>query len=195
MSPPELRGAAANRAAWLWGSVVTAFLILQLIIGGLAFSLASKDPSVAVMPNYHERALRWDDEVASRRLSDSLGWQVTAVIHEPSPTGGKREIEFRLVDANSAPVSDAQAEIEYFHHARAGEFANHPLRETGPGIYAAELPLLRKGLWEIDLTAIRSDAERFRWTRTVDLADDSRIDIQEAHDSLSEAPELGEASP
>lgn len=176
---PELRGRAANRAAWLWGSVVVAFLALQLVIGGLAYGLASRDPSVAVMPDYHERALRWDDEVASRRQSDALGWRATALIGQldDDETGGWRDFEVRVLDAAGEPILGGQAELAFFHHVRAGDHMRRPLAESAPGVYSARLPLVRLGLWDLHLTLTRGEAERFRWTRTVDLATDRRFEI------------------
>lgn len=183
---PELRGPAAKRAAWLWGCVVVAFLALQLVIGGLAYRLASRDPSVAVMPDYHERALRWDDEVASRKLSDALGWQATALIGQLDEAGEFRDFEVRVLDASGEPILDGEVELAFFHHVRAGDHTIRPLAESAPGVYSARLPLARLGLWDLHLTLSRGESERFRWTRTVDLATDQRLEIDsEADPKLS----------
>jgi len=179
---PELRGSAAKRAAWRWGCVIVAFLALQLVIGGLAYRLASRDPSVAVMPDYHDRALRWDDEVASRRQSDALGWQASALIGQLDEAGEFRDLEVRVLDSAGEPILGGQVELAFFHHVRAGDHAIRPLTESAPGVYSARLPLVRLGLWDLHLTLTRGESERFRWTRTVDLATDQRLEIDSEAD-------------
>lgn len=165
----ELCGPRATRAAWLWGSFVVGFLALQLVAGGLAIALASRDPSVAVMPDYHEKALRWDEEVASRQRSNALRWRAEMTV---TPVPNQPQVRFlavRVVDASGQAVSGGSAELSFFHHTRAGDFMSRPLPETEPGAYAATLPISRVGLWDFDFTLSRDADERFRDSRTIEL--------------------------
>ena len=57
---------ANRRAAWRWGGFVVGLLSLQVAGGITAIVLATGDESVAVVPNYHEKSLQWDAEVAVR---------------------------------------------------------------------------------------------------------------------------------
>jgi nitrogen fixation protein FixH len=165
----ELSGPRATRAAWAWGSFVTGFLVLQLVAGGLAIALASRDPSVAVMPDYHQKALRWDEEVASRQRSMALRWQ-TEVTVTPVPNQPQvRHLAVRVVDSSGQPVTGGSAELSFFHHTRAGDFASRPLSETEPGVYSAALPISRDGLWDFDFTLSRNADERFRDSQTIEL--------------------------
>jgi len=164
----ELTGKGATKAAWIWGSVVVAFLLLQLAIGAAAFILAGGDPSVAVMPDYHQRALNWDDEVARRDLSDSLRWRATLDYGDPIDAA-TRPVSIRVVDSSGDAVTGGQAELLFFHHTRAGEVMTMPLVERDPGQYAAALPIVKPGLWDLEFTLARGDGERFLDRRTIDV--------------------------
>ena len=67
---------ASRRAGRFWGSIVVAFLAGQILLGVTAFMLANNDPTVAVVPGYHERASLWDNSAELRQQSRELGWTV-----------------------------------------------------------------------------------------------------------------------
>ncbi len=148
---------------------MTAFLVLQLIIGGLAFALATRDPSVAVMPDYHERALRWDDQVSRRQQSDALGWRATIRLGDQSIDGTTRQLTYQVVNSDGSPISGGVASLRFFHHTRAADVADRPLAETSPGIYSAMLPITRPGLWDIEFSLIVDNEQRFWTAETIDL--------------------------
>jgi len=167
-SPAELSGNGANKAAWIWGSVVVAFLVLQLVIGGAAFRLAGGDPSVAVMPDYHQRALNWDDELARRSRSDSLRWRAT-VVYGRLTNGDSREVTIRVADSSGEAITGGGAELLFFHHTRAADVMTMPLVEREPGEYVAVLPIVKPGLWDLEFTLARGEDERFLDRRTIDV--------------------------
>lgn len=181
----ELSGSGATRSAWLWGSVVVAFLILQLVIGGLAFNLATGDPSVAVMPDYHQRALNWDDEMARRKRSDQLGWQAAiswgeVIVGESGESG--REVVVVVKDAAGNAVTSGDASIQFFHHTRAADVSTLKLEERGSGEYAATLPMSKQGLWDIEFSMARGADEAYWYQETVDFADDTRLSFDSRAD-------------
>lgn len=165
----------AKRYAWMWGTVVVAFLILQLVIGGVAFKLASGDPSVAVMPDYHERALKWDDELARRQRSDRLGWKADFRWSDNVEDGGRRFV-VRVFDQRGDSVSGGAASLRFFHHARGGDVATIGLTEDGPGEYVALLPMARRGLWDVEFSLGRGDDEAFWKQATIEVGIDSEGD-------------------
>lgn len=172
----ELTGSSATRSAWLWGSLVVAFLILQLVIGGLAFNLATGDPSVAVMPDYHQRALNWDDEMARRQRSDQLGWRATLTwgIVNVSETGeGGRQVVVQVADTGGSAVTGGDASILFFHHTRAGDVATLRLQERASGQYVATLPMQKPGYWDIEFSLARGPGEAFWHQETLDISDDA----------------------
>jgi nitrogen fixation protein FixH len=169
----------ATRSAWLWGTVVVAFLILQLVIGGLAFNLATGDPSVAVVPDYHERALNWDDELARRKRSDQLGWKSAVRWGDTSSETDRRELAIEVVDSDGNPVSGGEASVRFYHHARGVDVATTVLQELSPGKYAAELPMAKPGLWEIEFSLSRGPDEAYWHQQTIDIGGNTVVGAAE----------------
>jgi len=167
--PAEHAGSNASWAAWIWGTVVVAFLILQLVIGGFAYRLASHDPSVAVMPDYHHRALHWDDEMARRQRSEALDWTATLRWGEPIEDGQKRELFVSVVDRTGDAVTGGTASLLFFHHTRAADVATVPLEERSDGQYVASLPIIKLGLWDLEFSLQRGADEAFWDQRTIDV--------------------------
>ena len=62
-----------RRARRFWVSVIVGFLSLQVVIGIVSIVLSISDPTLAVIPNYHQAALDWDVTHRARQLADQLG--------------------------------------------------------------------------------------------------------------------------
>ena len=169
----------ATRSAWLWGSVVVAFLILQLVIGGLAYNLATGDPSVAVVPDYHERAINWDDELARRKRSDQLGWKSAFQWGEISSVARGREFAIEVIDSDDNAVTGGNASVRFYHHARGVDVATMALQELSPGKYGAELPMVKPGLWDVELSLLRGPDEAYWRQETIDIGGDTATDAEE----------------
>lgn len=163
------QAASSSRSAWLWGGFVTAFLILQLVIGGAAFYLASGDPSVAVVPDYHTRAIHWDEEMQRRRASDSLGWQFT-VDWSAVPS-----VSVTCLDRQGQAVQDGRGSVRYYHHTRAAEPRRSPLTEAAQGRYQVDLALDRPGLWTVQWQLQRGEQEAFSWEQEIELLGDGSV--------------------
>jgi nitrogen fixation protein FixH len=69
-----------------------------------------------------------------------------------------------LRDRNGAPLPGAAVTVEAFHNARAGQIVTASLSDAGDGLYRAQVPIARSGLWELRFRAVRG-AHVF--TRTV----------------------------
>lgn len=175
----DINKSRATRSAWLWGSVVVAFLILQLVVGGLAFNLATGDPSVAVVPDYHERAINWDDEVARRKRSDQLGWKSAFQWGETSSEASGREFAIEVVDSDGKAVAGGEASVRFYHHARGVDVATMTLQERSPGKYGAELPMAKLGLWDVEFSLSRGQDEAYWRQQTIDIGGDSAMDAAE----------------
>ncbi len=132
--------------------------------------LAVSDPSMAVVPDYHEKALHWDDHLASQAASDRLGWTIAIVPSRNPSSTGTRELLFFVRDRNEKPVTGAQGDLRLYHHARAGQAESVSLKETEPGTYSCNVHMNRAGTWQIELTMQRQD-DRLEHTTTYDLSD------------------------
>ena len=59
-------------AQFLWTGFILMFFVIQAIVWIVAITLTANDKSHAVLPNYDERALKWNEEVALRAASEKL---------------------------------------------------------------------------------------------------------------------------
>lgn len=154
-------------ARWKWAGLIVALLALQVLMGGFAALLAVSDPAFAVVPDYHEQAMRWDDVVAARRASEALGWKSQVSISSAGDMFGKRALTVTLRDAAGRPLSDALLQLKLWHHARPLDIQTVRLTPdpATPGQYSGEVIARRPGLWEVELTADRGDAHFLATTR------------------------------
>ena len=161
--------AGEAKARLVWVGVIVAFLVGQVVLCAVAAVLATGDPSFAVVPGYHDRALRWDETVAEQRASEALGWAVEVAPDTTADVIGRREVTITLRDAASRPVENAAVRATLYHHARAGEPHSVAFRPTEQaGVYAAVAEMRRPGLWQFRVEATRAD-ERFAVERTIDV--------------------------
>ena len=61
--------AAEKRAKRFWISLIVGLFAIQMTICGIAFRYATGQPSMAVTPNYHMKALKWDEHKAALAAS------------------------------------------------------------------------------------------------------------------------------
>ncbi len=151
------RAARAERhACFQW----TAFIILLLGTGvGVwiyAAIIAVSDPSMAIVPDYHEKALQWDKHQEVVRASQALGWTIAAVPGPVSESG--RELTFFVRDRDARPVAGAHGHVRMYHHARGKEVHTLDLIEQEPGTYIVNAPMSRAGAWQLEVTLDRDEA-------------------------------------
>ncbi len=153
---------AAHRAAWLWGSIVVFFLLGQIVIGITAIILSNSDPTVAVVPGYHSKAMLWDDSVEIRQQSQELGWHVK---YRWSPCARGHRLTWTVCDVDGVEIQNPRGSLTLYHHARAGE----PIVVSvqGPEQY---VELERDGLWQAELLLESpSIGKRFSDSQVVEL--------------------------
>ncbi len=139
-----------RRARRFWVSVIVGFLGLQVLIGIASIVLAFNDPSVAVIPNYHQSALDWDVTHHARQLTDQLGWQIDYNV-VPAEQAGHRSLFVAILDRDGKPVSDLNVSAKLYRHARGGIVDRFKLKAIADGNYQADTKLTDKGLWQIEL--------------------------------------------
>jgi nitrogen fixation protein FixH len=139
-----------RRAKRFWVSVIVGFLGLQVLIGVASVVLALNDPSVAVIPNYHQSALDWDVTHRARQLADQLGWQIDYNV-VPAEQTGHRSLLVSILDRDGKPVSDLNVSAKLYRHARGGNVDKIKLKAVADGNYQADTKLTEKGLWQVEL--------------------------------------------
>lgn len=149
LHPDELK-VLERRARRFWVSVIVGFLGLQVLIGIASIVLALSDPTVAVIPNYHQSALDWDVTHRSRQLAEQLGWEIDYNV-VPSEQAGQRSLLVSILDRDRQPLSGLNVSAKLYRHARAGEVDQFKLKAVADGNYQADTKLNERGLWQIEL--------------------------------------------
>jgi len=148
---------------WPIGVVV----VLALTIGAniyVAFR-ANDDPSVSVESDYYQKAVRFDADQAMRRRSERLGWRLT-ITAAPAAAGGET-LTASLADSTGAPVRGAVVRFTALAVARGNDPVSGTAREEGDH-YVATLPMVRRGLWDINIEVVRG-SDRFVTAQRLDL--------------------------
>jgi hypothetical protein len=160
-----------RRAAIFWIG-----FILTLLLGGVgawifAAVLAVRDPSIAIVPDYHAKALRWDEELETRRQSQKLGWTVRMVAGSPMTDDALASATWYvfLRDALGQPLSGARGSAQVYHHSRAKHVQSLELVEQEVGTYQMVVSAARPGLWHCDLRVDRGE-DHFEWSGDLQLA-------------------------
>ena len=139
-----------RRARRFWVSVIVGFLSLQVVIGIVSIVLSISDPTLAVIPNYHQAALDWDVTHRARQLADQLGWQVDYNI-VPSEHAGRRSLLVTILDRAGKPLPGLNVSAKLYRHARGSVMDKFKLTKVADGNYQADTKLTDVGLWQIEL--------------------------------------------
>jgi nitrogen fixation protein FixH len=148
---------------WIAGVVTT----LALTVGANIWlmTVAGDDPSVAVEPDYYQKAVAFDSTLAQGRRNATLGWRVTPSLARITD-GRATELRVRLADATGASIADATVTVEAMANARSDVRLTATFTAEGDG-YVATLPIARPGLWEFRFSVTRG-AQHFTASERLD---------------------------
>jgi len=153
---PDSKPARPKRY-WLWPGIIVGMLLTHTLVMLIFVMVATGDPSHAVIPDYHEKAIAWDDHQAQLAHNEKLGWACEITTDATADILGQRTLTATLTDANGQPITDAKVRLQSYHHARANQVLDEPLEQDKPGVYSALLKMRRDGLWAFELIAVRDD--------------------------------------
>ncbi|MCA9131924.1 MAG: FixH family protein [Planctomycetales bacterium] len=142
---------AERRARRVWLTVIVGLLGLQVAVGVTSVLLAVGDPSVAIVPNYHQAALDWDTAQRARQLPQRLGWQLTPSISDVESTASQRVVRVSIVGPKGEPITGLRISAQVYHHARGSMVYEMRLNEIEPGSYQAGTGLTAAGYWHLQL--------------------------------------------
>lgn len=152
----------------IWPAAIIGLLLLNITIVGITVYLATTDPSVAVEPDYYEKAVKWDQSAAQAQVNRKLGWTIRVTISKgPSP----QTLTVAVSDPAGNPVQDAQVEVVAFHNARSGDRQTIRPEVAGSGAYAAPISADLPGAWHF-----RVQVRRGSDTFTSEFDQDVRAD-------------------
>ncbi|MBI1373289.1 MAG: hypothetical protein GC159_11200 [Phycisphaera sp.] len=154
-APPATTAVRPPRR-WVWPAIVLGLLASHVTLCVSVMAIANSDPSVAIVDDYHDKALHWDDHMAEVRRSAALGWSAEATVGDTRDALSRRTLTLTLRDASGAPIEHAAVEAVAFADVRANDRLTLTLHATSdPGVYAVPLDARRAGLWELRVTARR----------------------------------------
>ena len=146
------------KRGWYWPLLLAGLLASGVGANIYFLTRAVGDPSFAVEPDYYAKAVAWDAHQAQARANLALGWKVAVDVEPASLATGRARVVARLTDRDGRTIDGAAVALRAFHNARAADVLEAPLVETAEHDYAAELAIVRPGLWEFRLEARRGGA-------------------------------------
>jgi nitrogen fixation protein FixH len=157
-----------ERGGWHWPAIIIGLLVTNAVGVGILVTAAGADSGHAVEPNYYQKALDWDDEMAQQRTNRELGWQLEPALVR---NGDAVELTVSLSDASGASLDGAAIDLITFHRARAANRLELTLTGAGDGSYRTAWRSPRDGLWELRFVVSRGD-DRFTRKAVVQLGGD-----------------------
>ncbi len=149
----------------LWPIAIVTVLVITVAANVVLIVAASNPNGAVVEPDYYRKAVAFDSTMAERAADARLGWRIESRIGVPSASGAR--LEAQLLDAAGAPLEGARVRVVAVHNLDAGHPIEGVLVAAGEGRYAATLPLVYGGRWELRFEVERS-AQRFHAKRYQD---------------------------
>lgn len=155
-----------KRQGAFWIGLVFALFGVHMSVAAALVYFAHSDPGFAVVPDYHNKALAWDDAKRMEAASDALGWTALLVAGPDDGPVQERDLSLTLVDEAGAPIDGAAVTVSAFHIARSRDVEAPTVEGDGLGRYLGRVRLAPAGIWEFRIEA-RRGADHF--TRTLRL--------------------------
>lgn len=138
-----------------WVTIVVGLLGLQVVGGIATVVLATGDPTVAIIPNYHQSAVNWDTTRRALQLTEQLQWTVNSTVGptvsgaQGSPT--RRQLRVEITSPSGQAIANLNLGAKLYHHALGTEIHNLMLQEVADGIYVGDTSLTQSGMWQVKL--------------------------------------------
>ncbi len=144
-------------SGWIWPVAIVGVLAAQAAFIAAVITVASRDPSNAIEPNYYEKAVKWDTSSRAAHAWEDSGWSLDfsfeTVDAASIPTSTKAcRLVAHLRDGDAHQTNASSIEVECFHQARSGERFKWTLVPRAHGEFESSALHFRPGLWEIRAT-------------------------------------------
>lgn len=156
------------KRGWQWPVGIAAVLATVVIADVTVAIIAGRDEAFAVEPNYYQKAVHFDDEMALRAESQRLDWSLAPTLQLGRP-GAPGTVSLSLHDSSGRPITGARVQLLAMHNARASHQLTASLTERGDGKYDAPLDAERPGEWELRFLVTRG-GDRFASRERIDAA-------------------------
>lgn len=166
--PTEVEIRAERSAKRFYIGLVLLLFAIQATILGIALSMVIGEPALAVIPDYHQAALDWDNSRAASTAAHKKGWELQLEVSDIADGRGMRALQFHALDQNHQPISDLVILAKVYHHAQADLVERFELRHVGEGRYMAMPKMGRPGLWQIEMD-VQNAGTPMTFTETVEF--------------------------
>lgn len=148
---------------FVWVGVIVGLLGLQIVGCMFALFMATTSRSMAVIPDYHRKAMEWDTHKAQQVADAALGWKESIDVSRPIDIMENRLITIRIEDTEGIPVKIDRMKTTVYHHADAAQLHEVSMERLAPGTFRGKLRIRKAGLWQIETQVTTAD-------RTVELS-------------------------
>lgn len=145
----------SRRKAYLFPAIIIGLLVMQIGLCLIGIYYATRSNANVVESDYYDKALHWDQQVATEQASAALGWTAKMNISAVPDMQANRTFVLEMKDRDGRPITGAKIRMIYFHHANARHVEQTELRDLSNGFYSATIAAARPGLWEFRLVAER----------------------------------------
>ncbi|MFI5312175.1 MAG: FixH family protein [Gemmatimonadales bacterium] len=146
------------KKGWYWPWLIVALLVATAAGQGVMLYASTHDPSMVIEPDYYQKAVAWDSQMAQDSVNRALGWRAGVAVGAIDSDGA--EVSVALTDSSGTAVDGARVNVTAVHNLDGARHVVGVLTERADQSYAARLPLDRAGQWEFRLDAVR-DGEHF----------------------------------
>lgn len=157
-----------KKSGWIWPVLIVALLGSAATMDLIVCWVATQHPSFAVEENYYQKAQNWDSTKEQENVNARLGWTVRLALANTDAVPRRGRIDAFITDGEGLPLMDARVQVRAFHFARPRDVLNLTLTPNTPGEYSCDMPLQRRGLWQVD-TIVEQGSDKFTGSATVEL--------------------------
>lgn len=154
------RAQRTSRWRFLMPAVVLGLLGGHVLFVMTAITLATGDRSFAVVPDYYQKAVDFDERKAALQASATLGWRAEVLPGQAVDAIGQREVVVILRGLDGEAITEAQVSVSGYHFARASDPVAFTCEEVLPGQYVGQARVGREGFWQFEVDA-RLGGQRF----------------------------------
>lgn len=155
-----------KRSIWPW--LVVSLLSGHTLLIVTAVTLAVRDPSFAVVPDYYDKAVDYDHYKADLQASAELGWTLTIKPGSIVDEHGQRLVTADVLDRDGQPLAGLDVQLSVIFLGGGQPQRSAVLQPTGQG-YMAAIEMPHSGAYSYDLSAKR-EAQHFVQSGEIDVA-------------------------
>lgn len=142
---------------WKWPLIVVGLLVAHVTGMMTAVTIATRDKSFIVLPNYYQKALEWDQRKSALAAADKLGWERRITLGDFDASHQTRLIRIEMVDRNRQPLEGLSISITAAPEKHPDRFQTLQLTSQSPGSYVGHLKVTQTDVWSVDIDAKRGN--------------------------------------